>query len=89
MVFPVYRAQAVFVSRDNHHAAGGRLDAFERELNGHSDRSDNGADNMDRARMVIWRFSDATIAAMPADDDVRIPLDGVDTLTGGPQKLDC
>jgi len=26
--------------------------------------------------MVIWRFSDATIAAMPADDDVRIPLDG-------------
>jgi hypothetical protein len=45
MVLPVYGAQAVSVSRDNHHAASGRLDAFERELNGHSDRSDNGADN--------------------------------------------
>jgi hypothetical protein len=26
--------------------------------------------------MVIWRVSDATIAAMRADDDVRKPLDG-------------
>ena len=77
MVFPVYRAQAVFVSRDDHHPAGGRIDAFERKgLNGHSDRSDNGAENMGRARMVIWRFPDATIAAMRADDDVRKPLDG-------------
>jgi hypothetical protein len=33
-------------------------------LNGHSNRSDNGVDNMDRARMAIWRFSDATITAM-------------------------
>jgi hypothetical protein len=77
MVFPVYRAHAVFVSRDNHHPVGGRIDAFEREgLNGHSDCSDSGAENMGRARMVIWRFSDATIAAMRADDDVRKPLDG-------------
>jgi hypothetical protein len=43
MVFPVDRAQAVFI-RDNHHAAGGRVDAFERELNRHSDHSGSGVD---------------------------------------------
>jgi hypothetical protein len=74
MIFPVYRAQAVFI-RDNHHAAGGRIDAFERELKGHRDRPENGVDKYGQDKDEYLALFGRDRRSDAYDDDVRKPLD--------------
>jgi hypothetical protein len=74
MIFPVYRAQAVFI-RDNHHAAGGRIDAFERELKGHSDHSGHGVDKYGPRKDGYLALFGRDRRSDAYDDDVRKPLD--------------
>jgi hypothetical protein len=62
----------MFVSRDDHHAASGCIDAFETELNGHSGFSGTGAGEYGLGNDDYLALFGRHYAW---DDDVRKPLD--------------